>query len=100
MDHIIEDTRQQAGKHAEKHTWFEANKINLVRSKLPFGDYAPVPKISIDTKANMEEIASNICGREHTRFITECKAARDAGCDLYILVENENGISNVREVST
>lgn len=98
--HIQEDTRQQAGKHNIKHAYFEDNKIGVVRSKLPFGDYAPVPPISIDTKANMDEIAANICGKAHKRFINECKAARNAGCKLIILVENTLGISDVSQVHT
>ena len=95
---IQEDTRQQTGKHDIKHAWFDQNGVQVVRSKLPFGDYAPVPPVSIDTKANMDEIAANICGREHKRFINECKAARDAGCHLIILVENEVGVADLQDV--
>lgn len=99
---IIEDTRQQEGKHRTKHEWFDNNSVKLVRCKLPFGDYAPVPAVSIDTKKDMEEIAGNICGKrdEHDRFIRECKAARDAGCKLIFLIENENGIRDISEVHT
>lgn len=95
---IIEDTRQQAGKHDIKHEWFGTNGVELVRSKLPFGDYALVPSIAVDTKKDMDEIAANICGKEHTRFINECKAAKAAGCSLVILVENEVGISDISQV--
>lgn len=97
---IIEDTRQQAGKHNTKHEWFAENGVELVRSKLPFGDYAPVPPISIDTKRNMDEIAMNICGKEHKRFINECKAAKAARCQLVILIENTDGIEKVSDVHT
>lgn len=95
---IIEDTRQQSGKHDIKHNWFVTHGISLVRCKLPWGDYAIAPKVSIDTKRDMDEIAGNICGREHKRFINECKAARDAGCKLIILVENDLGISDISQV--
>ncbi len=100
--HIIEDSRQQAGKHNIKHAWFEENDVDLIRCKLPFGDYAPPPSISIDTKKDMEEIAGNICGKreEHERFIRECKAARDAGCKLIFLIENEAGITELSQVHT
>lgn len=97
---IQEDTRQQAGKHDIKHTYFSANGVELVRCKLPFGDYAPVPPVSIDTKNSMDEIAANICGKEHKRFINECKAAKAAGCALIILVENTVGISDISQVHT
>ena len=95
---IIEDTRQQSGKHDIKHNWFVTHGISLVRCKLPWGDYAIAPKITIDTKRDMDEIAGNICGREHKRFINECKAARDAGCKLIILVENDLGITDISQV--
>ena len=97
---IQEDTRQKSDKHDKKHAWFNFHGVELVRCKLPFGDYAPIPPVSIDTKENMEEIAGNICGKEHKRFINECKAAKAAGCRLIILVENENGIRDVNEVHT
>ena len=95
---IQEDTRQQAGKHDTKHEWFAANGVELVRSKLPFGDYALVPAVAVDTKKDMEEIAGNICGKEHKRFVNECKAAKAAGCSLVILVENTVGISELSQV--
>lgn len=95
---IQEDTRQQAGKHDIKHDFFDSNHIGVVRCKLPFGDYAPVPPVSVDTKASIDEIAANICGKEHTRFINECKAARDAGCKLIILIENNLGIDDISDV--
>lgn len=95
---IQEDTRQKAGKHDVKHDYFAEHGVELVRCKLPFGDYALVPSISIDTKENMDEIAMNICGSEHKRFINECKAAKAAGCSLVILVENTLGITDISQV--
>lgn len=97
---LIEDSRQQTGKHDIKHLSFKNAGVEVVRCKLPFGDYAAPPKISVDTKASMDEIAANICGKEHTRFINECKAAKAAGCQLIILVENEVNISSISEVHT
>ena len=96
---IIEDTRQQNGKHDIKHNWFVTHGISLVRCKLPFGDYAPPPKVSIDTKRSIDEIAENI-GNDHIRFKNECKAAQEAGCRLIVLVENDLGITDVSKVHT
>jgi len=95
---ILEDTRQKPGKHDIKAESFQSAGVGVYRCKLPFGDYAPVPPVSIDTKRNIDEIAGNICGAEHARFIRECKAARDAGCKLIILVENEYGIDDISKV--
>lgn len=95
---LIEDTRQKIGEHETKHAYFDSHHIGVIRCKLPFGDYAPIPPVSIDTKRNVDEIAGNICGKEHKRFINECKAAKAAGCQLIILVENEVGITDLSQV--
>ena len=99
---IIEDTRQQKEKHELKHEWFSGNAVDLIRCKLPFGDYALPPSLAIDTKKDMEEIAGNICGTkaEHNRFKREVLAAKNAGCKLVFLVENMNGITSIDEVHT
>lgn len=97
---IIEDTRQQKGKHEIKHKCFDDMGVGLITCTLPFGDYAKPPKISVDTKRNMAEIAQNIGGAssEHQRFKRECIKAKEAGCQLIILVENEDGITDISEV--
>ncbi|MBR3360889.1 MAG: ERCC4 domain-containing protein [Lachnospiraceae bacterium] len=97
---IIEDTRQQKEKHEIKHKHFEADGVEIIRCKLPFGDYAPPPKVAIDTKKGLEEICGNICGgaAEHQRFKRECIAAKRAGCKLYILIENSDGITDINMV--
>jgi ribosome-associated protein len=97
---IIEDTRQQKSQHELKHDWFSKNQINLIRCKLPFGDYSLPPKVAVDTKKGLSEIANNICGAkaEHKRFKRECVLARDAGCKLIFLIENDEGISDINQV--
>ena len=94
---IIEDTRQQRGKHELKHSCFEQMGVQLIRNMLPFGDYMVVPSVSVDTKADKDEIAHNI-GSDHKRFKNECVAARDAGCQLIVLVENTHGITCIDDV--
>lgn len=97
---LIEDTRQQKDQHITKHKYFDENGVNLIRCKLPFGDYARPPKVAIDTKKGLAEIANNICGAkvEHQRFKRECVLARDAGCKLIFLIENDEGITNINQV--
>ena len=96
---ILEDTRQQAQKHELKHEYFASEGIELVRTKLPFGDYALWGSVTaVDTKANVEEIAQNIGGAEHARFREECKLAKRCGGRLIILVENENGYECINDV--
>ena len=98
--YLIEDTRNQIGKHEIKHAAFDAAGDKLLRCKLPVGDYALFPRIAVDTKADMQEIAQNIGGTkaEHNRFREELKLAREYGCQLIILVENEDGIEELEQV--
>lgn len=88
---LIEDTRQQAGKHKVKHQWWTAHGDEVIRCKLPFGDYALPPEVSVDTKQDLTEIASNMCGtyNEKRRFREECKFAQTCGCELYFLIETD-----------
>ena len=88
MATIIEDTRQQAEKHVAKHRWWDEHGVSVVRRKLDVGDYmVPGGDVSVDTKRDLFEVAANVCGRQHARFVRECERARSAGIRLYILVE-------------
>ena len=90
MPTILEDTRQKAEKHKTKHGYFAAENIPLIRCALPFGDYAPPPKVAIDTKQDASEIAYNMCSssKEKSRFRRECIKAKEAGCKLIFLIED------------
>ena len=57
--------------------------------------------MAVDTKADMAEIAQNIGGTasEHARFREELKLAREYGCQLFVLVENEDGIEDLEQVA-
>lgn len=90
MATIIEDTRQKASRHETKHKYFDAQCIPLLRCALPFGDYVAAPKIAVDTKQDISEIALNMCSsaKEKTRFRNECVKAKEAGCKLVFLIED------------
>ena len=36
---IVEDKGQQAGKHENKHRWFDCHDVELLHAPLPVGDY-------------------------------------------------------------
>ena len=90
MRTIIEDTRQKKDLHEKKHAYWEEERTNLIRSALPFGDYIAAPRVAIDTKQDIHEIALNLCGagKEKRRFASECMKAKDAGCRLIFLIED------------
>ena len=84
---IIEDSRQQNGKHELKNEYFQKNNIRVLRSKLPFGDYALIDNMSVivDSKKDMMEIEGNLT-KQHTRFRNEIINANDMGIGLVILI--------------
>lgn len=97
---ILEDTRQQRGKHDIKHTYWNECGIEVKRTKLVVGDYMVFGgTVIIDTKKDVEEIAANIGGKEHARFREECKLAQKLGAQLVILVENRDGIYTLPDVA-
>ena len=89
---ILEDSRQQVGKHDKKHEWFAEHGIEIRRTKLWKGDYTlPTDQsICIDTKKDFQEVISNIT-EQHDRFAREADEAAEAGIRLIFLVENDGG---------
>ena len=121
---LIEETAQKEGAHKIKNAYWTKNGIEVERYGLPCGDYIicnekvqelldrkakrgidvkkmdflGTYKVSVDTKENMLEIVGNICGKSHDRFRDECVLASNNGIQLYVLVENQDGIKEVRDV--
>lgn len=96
--YLLEDTRQKIGKHDLKREWWARRGVGLIRSKLAFGDYCLPPEVVVDTKASIYELAMDI-DHEHERFKREMVAARDAGTVLVVLVENDDGVESLFDLS-
>lgn len=85
---LIVDTREKPQAIKSILDYFDAEHIPHVSSKLLFGDYADYnrPKIVIDRKQNIAELAKNVT-IERDRFRAELDRAKAAGAHLVILVE-------------
>lgn len=121
---IIEDKAQQADKHDIKHACWDLDNVHYYRYPLPCGDYILANekvldvisrkskrgtevkkmdflgtyKTTVDTKKDIQEIIGNICGAQHGRFRDECILAQNNGIRLVVLIENKDGIKEVRDV--
>lgn len=86
---ILEDTRQQTGKHKNIETYFNKTGIHIERCCLYVGDYAIANDQSraVDTKQDVLEIAKDILTADHERFRAECERADKAGIKLLVLIE-------------
>ena len=88
---LLEDTRNQPGKHKNIQAYCRQNGIEIVRTKLLVGDYmlagAEGGGISVDTKTlGVPEIAENVF-QSHERFRRECEMAQKCGIQLVVLIE-------------
>lgn len=121
---LLEDEGQKIDKHIIKNDYWGRNGIEVVRSPLPVGDYIlandkvldvierkkarkiDVKKMdflgtyntSVDTKKDMQEIVGNICGKQHTRFRDELILSQNNNIQLYVLIENTDGIKSIEDV--
>lgn len=99
---LIEDSRQQEGKHKNIASYCRKNGIQIVRQCLSVGDYMltdgktdengkliPSGKISVDTKTDCMELCKDVMSNDHRRFRAECIRAMEQGIQLIILVEEE-----------
>ncbi|MBR1631534.1 MAG: hypothetical protein IJ680_06715 [Paludibacteraceae bacterium] len=87
---LLEDTRNQVGKHDLKHEYFGRKGIKVVRSKLPAGDYALLTNMQrlIDTKKGVSEAYQDLI-QQHERFRREADFCKDNGLLLIILIEDK-----------
>ena len=123
---ILEDSNNKPGKHRLKNTYWQKNGIQVVRQRLPVGDYVLVNEkiadvfsrkekrvievkmmdlmgtynVAVDSKRDIAEIASNVCGsrQQHDRFRDECVLAMNNNIKLYVVVENNDGIADLRDL--
>lgn len=116
------DINQLTGSHEKSndanHKWLLNEGHGLVPLPLPYGDYCEVTAdiqeiidrrgmklskidlvsaitISVDRKNSIDEICGNICGSQHDRFREEAIRAKSAGAKFYVLIENDEGITDL-----
>lgn len=115
---ILEDKAQKNGKHIEKNNFFTSKGIVVHRVPLPVGDYIATNEkvidvmerktkrgveikkidflgtydVAVDSKFDIQELISDVCGVQHERFRDECILAQNNDIKLYVLVENSGGL--------
>lgn len=97
---ILEDTRNQPGKHNNIRRFCDKEDIRVVRTKLVVGDYAlpTTQEVVVDTKYGLSEVYGNLV-QDHERFRRECILAQELGIRLIVLVEQSEiaDLSHVHE---
>ena len=103
---IIFDTREQKNQHILD--YFDKKKIKTKRQKIDEGDYAGmIPanpsmgiyrdlyfNVAVERKNSVDELVGSI--KSADRFENEFDRAKRKGIDIFLVVEEENGIKNMR----
>lgn len=93
---ILQDFREKRGHHKEIEEYCEQNDILLYRLSLDVGDYmlgkfengrySPVGTVSIDTKQDLEELASDL-HRDKLEYNKKYRKCFEQGIKLIVLVQ-------------
>ena len=98
---IIEvDTRNKKDDFVTK--YFDKNKIKWIRNKLYTGDIKLLNStdVIIDLKANLEEMAHNLCNtQEHLRIKKEIDKAKEIQCKQFIFLIKEDSIKTLEDLN-
>lgn len=97
---IIEmDTRDQKDKYVTD--YLDKNGIKWIRNKLYAGDVKLLnsTKVIIDLKANLEELAHNLCNtQEHERIKREIARSREILCEDFVFLIKDDKIKNIDDL--
>lgn len=102
---IIQDFREKKGHHKEVEEYCEKNGIIMHRMSLRVGDYMlgdfangkyfPIGKVSIDTKQDLEELASDL-HKDKLEFNKKYRKCFEDGIQLIVLIQQE--VKTVKEL--
>lgn len=121
---LISDKAQKSGKHLIKENYWKRNGVEVIFQPLPVGDYVigndkvmdvirrkesrgiETKKLDFlgtydvvcDSKRDIGELAMDVCSKDHERFRDSAILAQNNGIKLYIVVENEDGITCLDEL--
>lgn len=93
------DTRNQKDKYVTD--YFDKQGIKWIRNKLYSGDVKLLndTRVIIDLKANLEEIAHNLCNtQEHLRIHREIDRAREIQCEEFIFLIKEDKVKTIQDL--
>ena len=69
-------------------------KMKRKNGKVQKKDLVGHISVSVDTKRDIRELYGCLA-TDHKRFRNECEWAKESGCQLYILTENEDGVTSI-----
>ena len=93
------DTRDKKDEYITN--YFDLHGIKYIRNKLYTGDVKLLnsTRVIVDLKANVEEIAHNICNsKDHARILQEIKRAKEIKCEQFIFLIKDDKIKTASDL--
>ena len=104
---LIEDTRQQKGKHNNVHKYCDSQGIEIYPLTLTVGDYmlgevqngkvVPIGKFAIDTKFALIELAGDL-SKDEQALDKKYRKCYEQGIKLIVLIEEPFG--SIQEIAS
>lgn len=104
---LIEDTRQQKGKHKNVHKYCDSQGIEIYPLTLVVGDYmlgerhedvvVPIGGVSVDTKQDMVECATDLT-KDEQALNKKYRKCYEQGIKLIVLIEEPFG--SIQEIAS
>lgn len=93
------DTREKKNDHIIN--YFQRHEIPFEIKKLDTGDYMNTenPTVVIDRKRNLNEVATNLCSKDSSRFWRELRRSYQDKQKFIVLVEHGGSIKSLQDVA-
>lgn len=97
---LLIDTREHPQAIAKIIAYMTRERIPYTMCKLDVGDYMLTEKegVSVDRKKDLNELLTNMCSKDSSRFWREIRRAHERKVKLYILCEHGGAIKSIDDV--
>lgn len=110
---VLYDTREQKNQHILD--YFNNKNIQFKKQKIDEGDYTAIITkrpdmgiyrdiyfpVAVERKNSVDELAGNLAEKTDTRddirLIRELQRAKTKGIKIYLIIEDKNGMENIRK---
>lgn len=97
---IIVDSREKAHIITPILNHFKRSRVTFAISKLVVGDYMSLDnaRLVVDRKHDLNELATNLCTGDKTRFWAEVREAKRLGIKIIVLCECGGNYQTIKDV--
>ena len=97
---LLIDTREHPQAIAKIVAHMKSHHVPYTMCKLDVGDYmlSGVDGVSVDRKKDLNELLTNLCSMDASRFWREIRRAHERKIKLYVLCEHGGNVKSIEDV--